>query len=656
MGESSTPPQGKRALLVGINAYPNFGPEMQLQGALNDVALVRKLLCERFGFLGDAVKELTNEQAKRDDILAAMQTLVDETQPEDVVVFYYSGHGSSMTDREKDEPDGMDETIIPYDSGRRPNHENRDISDDEIYLWLRDLGAKTGNITLVFDSCHSGGITRNAFGGRKRSVPPDDRPIRDLPLSPIPESEWTALAQANSAKQASGWAPVGSRYVMIAACRDKEEASEYPPQAASAQDIHGCLTYHLHQELTNGGPGTTYRDVFEPARRRVIALYPDQTPQIEGNRDRVLFGLRDLEPARFLSVTERSDRDVTLDGGAAHAVRPQSHWTVYPAGTKKPDGPLAPLGGLEVSSVRGLTCTARIQKESAAGAVVTGARAFELDPRLGADALAVGLGPAPAGFEAAHQLLADRLAKSRKVRLAGPGESAAFLVLLLGPRGQPSPSDPLPALGPVQEASWVVVGGGDRPVTPIKPAKAVDAVRDNLETIARYFQLLSLRNPASTLAKTLDVTLLRSRNGGDWEEARPEADGKPVYLVRDRLAFRVVNRSSTDLYMNVLDFGFTYKVTPIYPPANGANQLLRRRLPFEFGKRAGQTQRIQPIPDWFTLSEGSETLKFIVAYREIDSSWMRQEGVRAVPPTREGAPVAPEDWSTVEVDFVVRRV
>ncbi len=112
-------------------------------------------------------------------------------EPDDVVLFYYSGHGSQMSDREGDEPDFYDETIIPYDSGRMP-HKNRDISDDEIYLWLRDLGQKTGNITLWFDCCNSGSLTRAAFGGATRSVPRDDRPPSQLPESPIPRSEWAS--------------------------------------------------------------------------------------------------------------------------------------------------------------------------------------------------------------------------------------------------------------------------------------------------------------------------------------------------------------------------------------------------------------------------------------------------------------------------------
>ena len=330
MEENDAGPQGKRALLVGINRYPNFPPERQLRGCENDVALLHATLRDRFGFPEALITVLTNEQATRDGILGAMNQLADATEVDDAVVLYYSGHGSQMSDREGDEPDFFDETIIPFDSGRMP-HKNRDISDDEIYLWLRKVGQKTGNITLWFDCCNSGSLTRAAFGGASRSVPRDDRPITELPESPIPRSEWDALKETTRDVGPSGWVPVGSRYVMIAACRDEQTANEYPPQGTSADTFHGCLTYYLHQELMAAGPGATYRDVFELARRNVQAAYPDQTPQLEGKRDRILFGLTNLTPERFLAVKGRKDSVATLDGGTAHAVRVGSRWEIVRA-------------------------------------------------------------------------------------------------------------------------------------------------------------------------------------------------------------------------------------------------------------------------------------------------------------------------------------
>jgi hypothetical protein len=651
MADSPVAHQVKRALLVGINEYPNFPPERQLRGCLNDVALLRATLRDRFGFADLSMTVLTNEKATRDGILAAMKKLTGDTGPDDVVLFYYSGHGSQMSDREGDEPDFYDETIIPYDSGRM-TFENRDISDDEIYLWLRDLGQKTGNITLWFDCCNSGSLTRAAFGGATRSVPRDDRPPSDLPESPIPRSEWAALKAAHGSIGPSAWAPLGSRYVMIAACRDEQTASEYPPQAGTADEVHGCLTYFLHQELMAVRPGTTYRDVFDPARRRVNTIYPDQMPQLEGNRDRVVFGLVDLPPAHFLEVMGRADDLATMDGGLAHSVRVGSRWEVYPPGTKQQGEAGARVGLVEITTVRGLTSDARIVAESAQGAVTAGSRAFELEPGFGDASLVVSLASAPAGLEETHRQLADRLAQSKTLRVVKPGDGVTALVqsILLPRRESAEPGDPVPQLTEVNAPTWAIVGGGDRLLAPPKPAAAVEAVAENLEKIARYFFLLAIRNPKSALRDKVQATLLRKSRGGDWHDALPDGDRRIVFKVGDQLAFRVCHSHPDQLYLNVIDFGLSYKVGLVYPPAQGAAEVLESLLPFEFGKRDGQQMFLQKFPDGFDGPQGQETLKFMVATRPIDTSWMRQEGVREQTPTRA---LAPEDWTTVEVEFTL---
>ncbi|MDR0845034.1 MAG: caspase family protein, partial [Tannerella sp.] len=40
------------------------------------------------------LKLLTNRQATKDSILSAMNSLFTQTKPEDIVIFYFSGHGT----------------------------------------------------------------------------------------------------------------------------------------------------------------------------------------------------------------------------------------------------------------------------------------------------------------------------------------------------------------------------------------------------------------------------------------------------------------------------------------------------------------------------------------------------------------------------------
>jgi hypothetical protein len=150
----------------------------------------------------------------------------------------------------------------------------------------------------------------------------------------------------------------------------------------------------------------------------------------------------------------------------------------------------------------------------------------------------------------------------------------------------------------------------------------------------------------------VQVTLLRKSRGGDWHDALPDDDGRIVFKVGDQLAFRVCHSHPDHLYLNVVDFGISYKVGLVYPPAQGAAEILESMLPFEFGKRDGQQMFLQKFPESFDGPQGQETLKFMVATQPLDSSWMRQEGVRVVTPTRA---LVPEDWTTVEIEFTVVR-
>src|SRR5262249_19028508 len=143
----------KRALLVGIDRYKS-GDVPQLAGAVNDADLMESVLETRFEIPPANVRVLRNEQATRAGILDAIETqLIAPTQPGDIVIFYYAGHGSQMIDVSGDELDGWDETIVPQDSRTDGVF---DISDDEINGLLQEITQKTQNVTMIFDSCHSG--------------------------------------------------------------------------------------------------------------------------------------------------------------------------------------------------------------------------------------------------------------------------------------------------------------------------------------------------------------------------------------------------------------------------------------------------------------------------------------------------------------------
>ncbi len=403
----------KRALLIGINQYQYQGPIIkELSGCINDVELIANILQENFGFPENHITLLRNEQATRDKILAAMDELVQSVRLNDIVVIHYSGHGSQMTDREGDEPDGLDETIVPYDSGRAPDP-NRDITDDEIYIRLLRLTEKTPCVALIFDCCHSGGISRDSFGATARWVEADQRSPEELPPSPLNIEELKQLEQLKQLKEGrrdigpSGWLPLSQKYVLIAACQDNESAYEY--------GANGALTYFLSQELVKAGIDTTYRDIFQEVSTQVTAVRRFQHPQIEGTRDRLLFDMRDIEPMRFLSIKERRENTVTLAGGAAHGITKKSQWSIYSPKTKQVTEETPKLGLVEIANVRAVTSDAQILEEIQAHAITVNSRAVEFAHFYGEMRLIVHI-QAPAGYEIAVNELTQAIDESDLLR------------------------------------------------------------------------------------------------------------------------------------------------------------------------------------------------------------------------------------------------
>mmetsp|Transcript_3812 Transcript_3812/g.11335 ORF Transcript_3812/g.11335 Transcript_3812/m.11335 type:complete len:311 (-) Transcript_3812:1149-2081(-) len=141
----------RRALLVGCN-YPKS--KSKLNGAVNDVFIMKKLLMDVKGFREDKIKIMVDtddkyEFPKKRKILNELEKLCSGRKPGDVIVFHFSGHGAQVKSDDPDEEDGYDECIIA--ANMKP------IRDDQLKACIDKLpdGVK---FTMTADSCHSGGM------------------------------------------------------------------------------------------------------------------------------------------------------------------------------------------------------------------------------------------------------------------------------------------------------------------------------------------------------------------------------------------------------------------------------------------------------------------------------------------------------------------
>ena len=647
-----------------------------LDGCVNDVHLMRSVLADTFGFPAEHMTTITNGQATRDGILAAFDALVAATGHDDIVVIHYAGHGSQMTDREGDEASGFDSTIVPFDTARAPG-ENRDITDDEIHLKIEALAEKTAFTTLIFDACHSGTITRDGFGAKARSVEPDLRPASELPPSPIPAGR----SRGSRTVGPSGWMPLADRYVLIAGCRDEERAYEYRPPECGGAVAHGALSYFLCQQLRQARPGTSYRDVFERVAALVNAENAIQHPQMEGRADRAVLGVEDLTPVRFVRITARHGERVTVGAGAAHGLTAGSTYRVFPPATKDPIGASA-FGSIEILAVHALSADARVTEEVSQGAIEPGARAFESTHAFGSLTLAVECVAAP-GFDEPRRALLERMGRSPLVRLAD-GEVPSVRIYLLAARAEVTSSTPVPQAGAFDTPRWAVVDATGNLMSPLKPLGDEATVVDNLGTIARYRQALSIENPdpGSILRGRVTLELLRRGRDGTWAVAEPDAaGGQVVFDEGELIGFRIASAHDVPVYVSLLDFGLTRAVTPIFPPGGAQEQLAPGRT-FDLGTDGRVTFPLRwpagfpfvDSPNHLREADAVETVKLFVTEQPADFFVLRQQGVRSatITPSRlrsllQGAfhgaatrdigmvTIGEEDWTTVSRTFVLRR-
>ncbi|XP_048232070.1 metacaspase-1 [Ricinus communis] len=230
----------KRAVLCGVS-YDKT--KYRLKGTISDVKNVKNLLINNFRFPIECIRELTDEEPQdpklvptRINIEKALQWLVEGCCPGDSLVFYFAGHGSQETDMDRDEIDGLDETICPLDFEDRGM-----ILDDYINsVIVRPLMA---GVTLhaIIDACHSATVL-------------------DLQhMYSAKEKRWVDNNPPSGAYKGTS----GGLAICISACRDDQRVVD-----SSALNGKATLTHNLIQEI-NKNPRLTYGALITSVQNKI---------------------------------------------------------------------------------------------------------------------------------------------------------------------------------------------------------------------------------------------------------------------------------------------------------------------------------------------------------------------------------------------------
>ena len=249
----------KKALLVGINRYPDPGNE--LKGCVNDVRQMAETLKTRYGFPADAnMRILTDARATTKAILDGLAWLTDGASPGDSLVFHYSGHGSQVPDRNGDETtDRLDEILCPHDLDW-----DHPLTDDDLAAACATI-PQGALLTVILDCCHSGTGLRDVAPDRRRFLPHPETPHPAKPRPHRPARRFgVSLTRTNA--------------VLLAACRDDQTSAD----AWIDGGYHGAHTYHLCRTLANGTRDLTYRALVSATGTALSRAGFAQVPQLEG--------------------------------------------------------------------------------------------------------------------------------------------------------------------------------------------------------------------------------------------------------------------------------------------------------------------------------------------------------------------------------------
>lgn len=107
------------------------------------------------------------ENAYKRDFAAGMEWLRASAKPGDLVLIFFSGHGSTIEDDDGDEADGLDEVFVMYDAhGVAYPSAQHVVRDDEFAAWIGLL--PTDRAIAFIDACHSGGLRKALTNARTK--------------------------------------------------------------------------------------------------------------------------------------------------------------------------------------------------------------------------------------------------------------------------------------------------------------------------------------------------------------------------------------------------------------------------------------------------------------------------------------------------------
>ncbi len=594
---TATDAPARHALLIGSDFYfprqidtaPNFG---HLYGCVRDVSHVEAALKQTFEIPDDHITRLRASHDSEDEsapaepkeqwptyenLVKAFTGLTERAAPGDHVYIQYSGHGGRAVTvfPELKGENGLDEGLVPIDIGLEGGQYLRDIEMARLFQAMVEKGLV---VSVVFDCCHSGGLTRGQVDGvgvrGSAEIDRTPRPTASLVASHEELGEhWKSVTEGatRGVSAGSGWLPEPKGYTFLAACRPSETAYEF---AFDGKERNGALTYWLLDSLETFGPGASFKMLLDRIIPRVHSQFTQQTPQLQGEGDKVFLGADRVRPqykVGVMQLDESGDR-VQLNAGQAHGLRKGAQFAIYPPGTT------------DFSDTDARTALADVTEIGAADSWADVTKRFSKNGiEQGSQAVLIGAGSVKM-VQKVHLATRDDIPEDVDQAVALDAVRAAmtdnpWLELAEG-EGAPDYQVALEESGNYE--IWDRTGAAIenlRPPVAAAGSGAAETVVKRLEHLARYHAVEQLDNHdrMSPLAGKL-VVELAGHMGTEYDPADepepvpfddPEGGGTPTVEEGTWVLLNIRNDSDKILNVTVLDLLPTWGVEQVYPSGAG---------------------------------------------------------------------------------------
>lgn len=564
------------ALLIGVTRYPNL-KGWDLEGPVNDVALMRRTLVERYGVDPTRIRELAGWPADatrrptRGNIEREFERLAKTAARGDQVMILFAGHGSQQPDNDPagaDEDDGKDEIILPADAGdwdETAGHVRNAIADDDIRSWITAIRNQGAFVWAVFDACQSSTLTRGVVTERQRLVPMEV-------LVPAAVREKMRAGTRGAAGTESGMVGLQGNAAGIAALYAAQTIEPTPEKALphAKGPVHGLFTYTLVEVLEQSTTPMTYRDLAERVIDRYRALGRiGPTPGFEGGGldNHVLGAAAAWSGPRLLVGEKHPEKGLQLRAGSIAGLTRGTILAIYPrAGATNPD---RVIGHVAITDVDPTSATIQPVEFSGMPApdparLITDSRGRVVQFDYGEHVLRVAAAPnSPSSIARA---LAAIGADTNGLAEQAPIDAAEWIIQVAGDDVILAPSsgwqiDPARGAAPDEAHAPLRIGKASSADLTAQLARVLNA-------ISRARNLLRLgasREPAAAEVEVA-IELLRFKDQQDAAgTVVPVDETGRILRVGDQIAFRLRNTGKASADVTLLFVDSRYGIQPLFP-------------------------------------------------------------------------------------------